>query len=118
VFVSCSQLHVAQGILSAQSIINQLEGKINNDFGGSKGTGRRNGGDGHGRGKGKGKGQGKNRINTDELANQLNDLRASIGKARDGIALALQGGVNVLQQQGKSIKQLFEDAGLAVPQGF
>jgi len=95
------QLQVAQGILGAQGIINQLEGEIVGHHMGDR--------------SGMGKGQGKNR---DAVANQFNDLRTSIGQARDGIALALQGGISVLAQQGKSIKQLFEDAKLPVPPGF
>jgi len=105
------QLAVAQGILAAQSTIGQLEGEINNDLSGVKDRRDRRGGRGKGRGK-------KNRISSEELTTQLNDLRASIAQARDSIALALSGGVSVLEQQGKSIRQLFEDAGLAVPPGF
>ena len=70
---------------------------------------------GHNRGNGKGKG--KNRVSV-ELTNALNDLRTSIGQASDGIALALQGGIGVLDAQGKSIRVLFENAGLEVPPGF
>lgn len=122
--VLCSQLQVAQGILDAQDIVNQLEGKINNDVNGmgkrmDKRMGR--GGDGgRGRGRGKGKGNNGNGTKVDEaaLTNALNDLRTSIGQARDGVALALQGGIGVLAAQGKSIPQLFENAGLAVPPGF
>lgn len=102
-----SQLQVAQGILDAQSIVDQLEGKIVNvagKHGEYKRMDKRKG-----RGKGK-KGQ--------ELTNALNDLRTSIGQARDGVALALQGGIGVLEQQGKSIRVLFENAGLEVPPGF
>ena len=109
--VLCSQLQVAQGILDAQGIVNQLEGKINND---PHGKGKRMG---KGRGRGKGKGDGV-KVNEQELTNALNDLRTSIGQARDGVALALLGGIGVLTAQGKSIAQLFEDAGLAVPTGF
>jgi len=103
------QLAVAQGILGAQDIINQLEGEIVGHHKGDRS------GKGQGQGQGKGKGLGKNR---EAIANQLNDLRTSIGQARDGISLALQGGISVLAQQGKSIKQLFEDAKLPVPPGF
>jgi len=104
------QLAVAQGILSAQSTVNQLEGKINNDFSGVK--------DRRDRRNGRGKGKGKNRLSSAELTTQLNDLRASIAQARDSISLALSGGISVLEQQGKSIGQLFANAGLAVPPGF
>jgi hypothetical protein len=111
---SCSQLQVAQGILDAQDTVNQLEGKINNDAGGGHEHGN---GNGQANGNGKGKGKGKNRV-SEELTNQLNDLRTSIGQARDGLALALQGGIGVLEQQGKSIPELFANAGLDVPAGF
>ena len=115
----CSQLQVAQGILDAQSIVDQLEGKIVNNVGGQGGDGDDgdDGDDGNGRGKGKGRGRGR-RGKGKKLANALNDLRASIGQAREGVALALQGGLGVLAAQGKSIRGLFENAGLAVPPGF
>jgi hypothetical protein len=101
----CSQLQVAQGILDAQTTVNELEGQIND-------------GDCSCRGKGKGKGKRRGKGKKAELANALNELRTSIGQASDGLDLALQGGIGVLEQQGKSIRVLFENAGLDVPPGF
>lgn len=101
---SCSQLQVAQGILDAQTTVNQLEGQI--DDGDCKCKSKK---------KGKGRGKGKKQ---EELTNALNDLRTSIGQASVGLDLALQGGIGVLEQQGKSIRELFENAGLEVPPGF
>ena len=75
-------------------------------------------GNGRGRGRGRGKGKGTKGVDDAELTIALNDLRTSIGQARDGVALALEGGIGVLAAQGKSIRQLFENAGLAVPPGF
>ncbi len=109
----CSQLQVAQGILDAQSIVDQLEGKIVNNIG-KHGD---DGGDDDGMGMGTGKGKGR-RSKGKKLTMALNDLRTSIGQARDGAALALQGGLGVLAAQGKSIRGLFENAGLDVPPGF
>lgn len=93
------QLHVAEGILTAQTLINKLEGEINHGKQNKNGNSKPNG-------NGNGKPNGKY------------DLRKNIDQARDGIALALKGGIAVLQLQGKSVRELFEDAKLPVPPGF
>jgi len=102
------QFHVAKGIILAQCVINKLDREVN--------IGKHNGGIGNGkRSKHNSKGNGNGKGNLKNGKGPLHDLRVNVGQAVEGIALALKGGTTVLQLQGKTIDQLFEDAGETRP---
>jgi hypothetical protein len=53
-----------------------------------------------------------------DLEKQLVALRTSIGDAVHGIAATVQAGLCILTIQGKTVRELFENANLPVPEGF
>lgn len=98
-FCSCSQFETAKNALDAQTIIMSLEGKIK--------------GDGWHR-----KRDGKSDNYTRDLGVQLGQLRMSICNTVFHIDMTVKDGLQFLELQGKSVKDLFEHAGVPIPAGF
>ena len=89
-FCSCSQFFIAAGSISAQTFFTRLNKTVNGEYFSQKDT-----------------------DNPD-----LNQLRSNIFKALDGSNKMVQVSVDILANQGKTVRQLFEKPGFPVPPGF
>jgi len=98
---SCSQFETIRNTLVAQTTIFSLERKIKGD-----GWHRKRNGDG------------KSDDYSRDLGVQLGQLRASICDTLFQIDMTVKAGLRVLALQGKSVKELFKNAGVTVPAGF